>query len=46
VHVSAVDAAKLGFAVSLRESACRAIDLDGSLAAAHEAFRTHAVRLD
>lgn len=34
VRFSAVDAAKLGFAVTLIEDACRAIDLDGSLAAA------------
>jgi len=34
VRFSAVDAAKLGFKVRVIESACRAIDLDGSLAAA------------
>lgn len=34
VHFSAVDAAKLGFNVTVRLEACRAIDLDGSLAAA------------
>ncbi|SDE12451.1 bifunctional nicotinamidase/pyrazinamidase [Ruegeria marina] len=34
VHYSAVDAARLGFAVEVRMSACRAIDLDGSLEAA------------
>ncbi|MEM7544809.1 MAG: bifunctional nicotinamidase/pyrazinamidase [Pseudomonadota bacterium] len=34
VRFSAVDAAKLGFAVTIAEDACRAIDLDGSLAAA------------
>lgn len=35
VNFSAVDAAKLGFKVKVVESLCRAIDLDGSLAAAH-----------
>ncbi len=34
VAYSAVDAAKLGFGVTLRASACRGIDLNGSLAAA------------
>ena len=34
VNFSAVDAAKLGFRVTVIESLCRAIDLDGSLAAA------------
>ena len=34
VNFSAVDAAKLGFEVMVREDLCRAIDLDGSLAAA------------
>jgi nicotinamidase/pyrazinamidase len=34
VRWSAVDAARLGFAVTVVEDACRAIDLDGSLAAA------------
>ncbi|GGW33465.1 nicotinamidase [Gemmobacter lanyuensis] len=34
VTYSALDAARLGFAVSVKMSACRAIDLDGSLAAA------------
>ncbi len=33
---SALDAARLGFRVSLRADLCRAIDLDGSLAAAQE----------
>ena len=36
VRFSAVDAAKLGFEVKVVEDACRAIDLDGSLAAAME----------
>jgi nicotinamidase/pyrazinamidase len=34
VHFSAMDARKLGFEVRVIERACRAIDLDGSLAAA------------
>lgn len=34
VNYSAVDAAKLGFSVSVIESLCRAIDFDGSLNAA------------
>jgi len=34
VNFSAVDAAKLGFTVDVRTDLCRAIDLDGSLAAA------------
>jgi len=36
VAYSAIDAAKLGYTVSVIESACRAIDLDGSLAAARQ----------
>jgi nicotinamidase/pyrazinamidase len=34
VRWSAIDAARLGFAATVVEDACRAIDLDGSLAAA------------
>ncbi len=34
VNFSAVDAAKLGYDVTVRQSLCRAIDLDGSLTAA------------
>lgn len=34
VNFSAVDAARLGYAVTVKEALCRAIDLDGSLAAA------------
>ncbi len=34
VNFSAVDAAKLGFAVTVRSDLCRGIDLDGSMAAA------------
>ena len=45
VNFSARDAARLGFAVSLREDLCRAIDMDGSLAAAREAMRAAGVTL-
>ena len=38
VNYSAVDAAKLGFNVTVVESLCRAIDFDGSLAAAKAAM--------
>lgn len=43
VRFSAVDAAKLGFAVMLVEDGCRAIDLDGSLDAAMAEMREHGV---
>jgi len=45
VHYSAVDAARLGFDVTVRTDACRAIDLDGSLAAAQKAMQTAGVAL-
>lgn len=45
VHFSAVDAARLGFDVSVELDACRAIDLDGSLAAALDAMRNAGVSL-
>lgn len=45
VHFSATDAARLGFAVEVRLDACRAIDMDGSLAAALEAMRNAGVQL-
>ena len=45
VNFSAVDAARLGFDVTVREDLCRAIDLDGSLAAAREGMRKEGVRL-
>jgi nicotinamidase/pyrazinamidase len=45
VNYSAVDAAKLGFEVTVIESLCRAIDLDGSLAAAREAMSKAGVSL-
>lgn len=38
VNFSAVDAAKLGFKVSVREDLCRAIDMDGSLLAARNSM--------
>lgn len=46
VAYSAIDAAKLGFAVAVLEGACRAIDLDGSLAAARHNMRAAGVRLE
>jgi nicotinamidase/pyrazinamidase len=46
VNFSAVDAAKLGFTVTVREDLCRAIDLDGSLAAAREGMRAAGVTLE
>ena len=45
VNFSAVDAAKLGYAVLVRQDLCRAIDLDGSLAAANEGMRAAGVAL-
>lgn len=45
VRYSAVDAAKLGFAVTVLEGACRAIDLDGSLAVARQDMLNHGVVL-
>ena len=39
VNYSAVDAAKRGFAVTVRQDLCRAIDFDGSLAAAQDGMR-------
>ncbi|MBZ4023688.1 nicotinamidase [Rhodobacter sp. TJ_12] len=43
---SALDAAKLGFEVRVLESACRAIDLNGSLDAARVAMRAAGVTLE
>ncbi|MBU2957317.1 bifunctional nicotinamidase/pyrazinamidase [Paracoccus sp. 1_MG-2023] len=43
---SAMDAARLGFHARVIENACRAIDLDGSLAAARDAMRKAGVALD
>ncbi len=45
VNFSAVDAAKLGFAVTVREDLCRAIDLDGSLDAALTGMRDAGVQI-
>ena len=45
VHFSAVDAARLGFDVTVRMDACRAIDMDGSLAAAKATMRDAGVAL-
>ena len=43
VRFSAVDATTLGFKVTVLEDACRAIDLDGSLAAARTELAEHGV---
>jgi len=45
VRFSAVDAAKLGYDVTVLEGACRAIDLEGSLAAARADMQDHGVKL-
>jgi len=45
VHFSAVDAAKLGFEVTVVESACRGIDLNGSMQAAKEAMTAAGVTI-
>lgn len=45
VNFSALDAAKLGLKVSVRMDLCRAIDLDGSLAAATSAMKDAGVSL-
>lgn len=46
VAFSALDAARLGFRVSVAMGACRAIDLDGSLAAQRAAMAAAGVALD
>ena len=46
VHFSAVDATKLGFDVTVLEGACRAIDMDGSLASARAAMQDAGVKLE
>ncbi|MGJ8610241.1 MAG: bifunctional nicotinamidase/pyrazinamidase [Octadecabacter sp.] len=43
VNFSAVDAAKLGFTVTVRTDLCRAIDFDGSLTAAIDGMKTAGV---
>ena len=45
VNYSAVDAAKLGFQVTVLTDLCRGIDLEGSLQAAHDAMTAAGVRL-
>jgi nicotinamidase/pyrazinamidase len=45
VNFSAVDAARLGFGVTVRQDLCRAIDMGGSLAAARDAMVEAGVRL-
>ncbi|MBE0454366.1 bifunctional nicotinamidase/pyrazinamidase [Roseovarius autotrophicus] len=45
VYYSALDAARLGYRVTVRGDLCRAIDLDGSLAAARDKMRTAGVSL-
>ena len=45
VSFSAVDAAKLGFKIRVEQSLCRAIDLDGSLAAARDGMVSAGVTL-
>ena len=45
VNYSAVDAAKLGFEVAVRMDLCRAIDFDGSLAAARDGMAAAGVVL-
>jgi nicotinamidase/pyrazinamidase len=46
VHYSAVDAAKLGFDVTVDLDLCRAIDFDGSLRSALTAMKTSNVNLE
>lgn len=46
VAYSALDAARLGFSVTVRLAACRAIDLDGSLAGALDQMRAAGVALE
>lgn len=46
VNYSAVDAAKLGFDVTVQMDLCRAIDFDGSLAAARSGMQAAGVVLD
>ena len=45
VNYSALDAARLGFGVTVAMEACRAIDLNGSLDAARKGMRAAGVRL-
>lgn len=45
VSFSAIDAAKLGFSVTVRQDLCRAIDLDGSLSLAIDGMTSCGVEL-
>ncbi|SRR6056297_155624 len=45
VNFSAVDAARLGFDVTVRQALCRGIDMQGSLAAALEGMEAAGVKL-
>ncbi len=45
VAYSAIDAARLGYSVTVIESACRAIDMDGSLSAARDNMEKAGVTL-
>ncbi len=45
VHYSAVDAAKLGFKVTVRTDLCRAIDFENSLGAAVNAMKSYGVNV-
>ncbi|MDZ4096365.1 MAG: bifunctional nicotinamidase/pyrazinamidase [Paracoccaceae bacterium] len=46
VAYSALDAARLGFSVTVKMGACRAIDLDGSLAVARDQMIAAGVKLE
>lgn len=46
VQYSALDAARLGYEVTVLQEACRAIDMDGSLAAARDAMAKAGVGLE
>jgi nicotinamidase/pyrazinamidase len=46
VGFSALDARKLGFTVTVIESACRAIDLEGSLARMKEEWTRSGVKIE
>ncbi|MDF1668510.1 MAG: bifunctional nicotinamidase/pyrazinamidase [Roseovarius sp.] len=45
VNFTAVDAAKLGYAVTVDMALCRAIDMDGSLAVARDGMKAAGVKL-
>lgn len=45
VYYSAVDAARLGFSVAVRQDLCRGIDLEGSLAKALDDMRAQGVEI-